>query len=277
MDGKDDNFWKMRLGIFEDKHHETLKGETFRVFAFLGAVANQQRNPKCIAEVGVRQASRFLGISKTTVRKALGQLMVGGYIKETAKGFHIAKLIVRGSAPGDTVSMGQNLDLGQKVDRVGQDLVQGGSGSDPPTGVNPSSDADLQDRRCVDGKDRGDTPLSPPPPPPVLVLKQEKNKSASTKKKRSKKKPHPTVGKLEWDPVKLEFRKGRKEIREALNERYLKSHGDDWITTVYRGMREKLIWQPEMIQGKESQWMFVLNWYQRAAQDKSDKEARWNK
>jgi len=122
---------------------------------------------------------------------------------------------------------------------------------------------------------RGDTPLSPPPPPPPLELISEEKKGKSATKRKVKKKPHPTVGKLEWDTNKLEFGKGRPELRAALNERYLASHGEEWITTVYRGMREKLIWKPEMIQEKESQWMFVLNWYQRAAQDKADKEARW--
>ncbi len=126
---------------------------------------------------------------------------------------------------------------------------------------------------------RGDTPLPPPTPPPPLELISEeikgKRKGASKNKPPKKKKPHPTVGKLEWDIKKLEFGKGRQELREAINDRYLRSHGEEWITTVYRGMREKLTWQPEMIQEKESQWMFVLNWYQRAAQNKADQEARW--
>lgn len=91
MNGKKANYLKLRRGIFEKKHLEVLRGETFRVFVYLCTCANVKRDPMQVAEVGKKQLARVLGIGLNTVRRALTALETNDYIQQVPQGFLIAK------------------------------------------------------------------------------------------------------------------------------------------------------------------------------------------
>ena len=92
MNGKKANYLKLRRGVFEEKHMKVLKGETFRVFAYLTSAANQKREPVKVAEVGKKQLARKLGVSVNTISRAVATLTKHGYIESHPRGFFIKKL-----------------------------------------------------------------------------------------------------------------------------------------------------------------------------------------
>ncbi len=91
MNGKKANYLQLRLGVFEEKHHGTLVGETFRVFAFLASMANSRREPVGFVELGRNQLSRLLGVGPVCISRALRRLEDAGYIKTEPKGYLVLK------------------------------------------------------------------------------------------------------------------------------------------------------------------------------------------
>lgn len=91
MKDKAKNYFQLRRGAFEEKHHGVLRGERFRVFFFLGAIANVKGPLRGVAETSQRQTARILGNSANTTTRCFEALAAGGYIGRVKGGWRIMK------------------------------------------------------------------------------------------------------------------------------------------------------------------------------------------
>lgn len=127
MSGKKANYLMLRLGVFEEKHHEILVGETFRVFVYLASMANGKRKPIGLVELGRNQLSRLLGVGPNTTSRALRRLEDAGYIRSEKRGYVVLKLRVEiGVQTGSETDPHHDPTLDPK-------RIHAGSETDPPT------------------------------------------------------------------------------------------------------------------------------------------------
>lgn len=244
-------FLRLRFGIFDKKHARVLRGERYRVFTFLCAIANYRLEPKFVAETSCRQIARILEMSRNTAKSILEDLEPQ-YIATVPGGFFVHNLHGNGNeGRGPTGPLFDGVDHISNTPRSKTDppvdhisnggvrkLIHQCSKTDPPNAVNDGNKElpEREDsRRSLEDREDGD-PLP----------------SGKAKSKKSW-----------WWDVERQCVAGTDAAKKRLREK-VRAEGFslDWYQGVMADMNRRLRMSPEM--KPKSNWTnFVTKWVAR--------------